>query len=233
MDTIAAMRARTPRFGELVQRIREKGTDSLAHFGNGYTHEGGYSLQQNPDEFASLIQLFRERAGLFWIERGVIRPIYLEIGSASGGSLRLLHEIIGFDVMWSIDNHGHHRWVEQEANWRGLSVDAFVGDSHSPEAAAWLAKQYEAPWRPLMPGTRPFLAPTFAFIDGDHSYEGCAADVRLVRPHLASGSLIIFHDTVACDGVKRAFEEATAWARLVANYVGSERPLGIGVLEVE
>lgn len=229
MDTIASMRARTPRFGELVQRIREKGTDSLAHFQNGYTHEGGYSLQQNPDEFAALIQLFRERAGLFWIERGVVRPLYLEIGSASGGSLRLLHEIVGFDFMWSIDNHGHHRWVEQEENWRGLGVDAFVGDSHGPEAAQWLAKQYEEH------AGRLFAAktPTFAFIDGDHSYEGCAADVQLVRPHLASGSLIIFHDTVACDGVKRAFEETTAWARLVANYVGSSRPLGIGVLEVE
>jgi len=62
MDTIASMRARQPRFNDTVQLVRSKGTDSLSHFGNGYTHEGGYSLQQNPDEFAALIHLLRERA---------------------------------------------------------------------------------------------------------------------------------------------------------------------------
>lgn len=219
MDTIASMRARQPRFNDTVNLIRSKGTDSLAHFGNGYTHEGGYSLQQNPDEFAALIHLLRERA-----HRGsghaMQRLAYLEIGSASGGSARLLHEELRFPVMWSLDNHGHHRWVEQEANWEGLPIAPWVGDSHSAEAAAFLAHQLR------------MREPIVAFIDGDHTYEGVSADVALVRPHLGSGSLIIFHDTVACEGVKRAFEEATAWAFLVANYIGADRPLGIGVLEV-
>jgi len=223
MDSIASMRQRTPRFAETVNRIRSCGTDSLSHFGNGYTHEGGYSLQQNPDEFASLIHLLQERSGLLWVTRGQIRPMYLEIGSASGGSLRLLHEQVGFDIIWSMDNHGHHRWVEQDENWKQLGVRRYVGDSHSADAAAWLQESIsKAP-----PGA------IFAFIDGDHSYEGVSADVQLVRPYLRPGSIVIFHDTVACEGVKRAFEEATAWAALIANYVGEGyRPLGIGVLEV-
>jgi len=223
-DTIAAIRARTPFFSSTVRRIQEAGTDSLAHFGNGYLLEGGYSLQQNPDEFAALVHLLQERCGLLWVRRGLVRPFYLEIGSASGGTLRLLHEMIGFPVTRSMDNHGHHRWLEQEENWRQLNVEAFVGDSHSQEAKDWLASKYD---------TQVLKGPTVAFIDGDHSYEGVTLDVQLVRPHLQPGSVVIFHDTVACDGVKRAFEEATAWAALVANYVGEGyRPLGIGVLEV-
>lgn len=215
MDTVASVRARTPRFEDLVNRIRCAGTDSLSHFGNGYTHEGGYSLQQNPDEFAALTTLLRERSF-----RHSQRLSYLEIGSASGGSARLLHEELNFPLMISIDNHGHRRWVEQDALWTGLPIIKWVGDSHSDEAKAFVAHQLR------------LKCAIVAFIDGDHSYEGCAADVDLLRPHLGSGSLIIFHDTVACSGVKRAFEETTSWALLIANYIGTERPLGIGVLEV-
>lgn len=219
-DTVHAVRERHPYFDATVDLIRRAGTDSLAHFGNGYTHEGGYSLQQNPEEFAALVHLLGERAhvgkGL-----GLRRMGYLEIGSASGGSARLLHEQLDFPVMWSIDNHGHHRWVEQEENWRAVPIAAWVGDSHSSEAAAFLAHQLRT------------KDPIIAFIDGDHSHAGVSADVALVRPHLGSGSLIVFHDTVAVDGVKQAFEETTAWACLIANYVGDGyRPLGIGVLEV-
>ncbi len=32
------------------------------------------------------------------------------------------------------------------------------------------------------------------FIDGDHSYEGCAGDVRAWAPHLRSGGFLVFHD---------------------------------------
>lgn len=217
VDTIQAIRTRTLRFAETVQRIREAGCDSLQHFGNGYTREGGYSLQQNPDEIAALLHLLQERIG---VTRDILRPVYLEIGSASGGTLRLLQETVGFNVLLSMDNHGHHRWVEQEENWRALSVQVFVGDSHSNEAKAWLDERLSR-------------VPTIAFIDGDHSYTGVTQDVQLVRPHLASGSLMIFHDTVVCDGVKRAFEETAAWTDRIANYVGEGyRPLGIGVLEV-
>lgn len=220
MDTIQAMRARTPLFAATVDLIRRAGTDSLAHFGNGYTHEGGYSLQQNPDEFAALLHLLHERASS-WRGGFGERFAYLEIGSASGGSARLLHERLRFPVMWSLDNHGHHRWVEQEANWRDLPIVKWVGDSHSEDAKSFIAMQLQ------------MKEPIIAFIDGDHSYEGVAADVALVRPHLGSGSLIVFHDTVACDGVKLAFEQSTAWAPPIANYIGEGyRPLGIGVLEV-
>lgn len=222
-DTIAAMRARQPRFDTIVQLVREKGTDSLSHFGNGYTHEGGYSLQQNPEEFASLLLLLRERAMIHSRRAGLLRrPLYLEIGSASGGAARMLYEEIGFTAMISIDDHGHHRWVEQAANWQTVPMQTFVGDSHGSEAKEFVHRQLSFVDDPIV-----------AFIDGDHSYEGARADSLLMKPYLRSGSLVIFHDTVACEGVQRVFDETSAWAVKIANYVGGGyRPLGIGVLEV-
>jgi hypothetical protein len=46
------------------------------------------------------------------------------------------------------------------------------------------------------------------FIDGDHSYEGCKADIDTWYPHMAKDGVMLFHD---CDstspGVVRAVEE--------------------------
>ncbi len=221
MDTIQSMRARHPEFGRMVTAVREAGTDSLAHFGNGYAREGGYTLQQNPDEFAALTLLLWERC------RG--RP-YLEIGSASGGALRFLHEKCLFSWLGSLDNHGHHRWVEQDANWAHFYMNRFVGDSHGEEAR----RQLDAWSSPDMSVNNQSLREPLgvAFVDGDHSYEGVTQDIALVRPLLRSGSLLVLHDIVACDGVRRAWEETTAWMVRVASYIGDDRPLGIGVLEM-
>ena len=61
IDSIDSVKRRHPDFDDVVNRIRQSGTDSLSHFGNGYTHEGGLLLQQNPDEFAALTLFLRER----------------------------------------------------------------------------------------------------------------------------------------------------------------------------
>lgn len=46
------------------------------------------------------------------------------------------------------------------------------------------------------------------FIDGDHSYEGCKADIDSWYPHMAKGGVMLFHD---CDetspGVVQAVKE--------------------------
>ena len=53
MDTIARLRQRHADFELLRDRILGLGTDSRSYFGNGYSFEGGLSLQQNPDELAA------------------------------------------------------------------------------------------------------------------------------------------------------------------------------------
>ena len=58
------------------------------------------------------------------------------------------------------------------------------------------------------------------FIDGDHSYEGCKADIDSWLPHMAEGSIMAFHDshTAQCEGVTRAIAEwhsnAEGWIEL-------------------
>lgn len=38
------------------------------------------------------------------------------------------------------------------------------------------------------------LSISLAFVDGDHSYEGCISDLRNLYPKMATGSLIYVHD---------------------------------------
>lgn len=46
------------------------------------------------------------------------------------------------------------------------------------------------------------------FIDGDHSYEGCKADIDAWYPHMAKGGVMLFHDADATSpGVVQAVEE--------------------------
>ena len=49
----------------------------------------------------------------------------------------------------------------------------------------------------------------FVFIDGDHSYEGCALDIKLWWPKLKPGGLLSGHDYVDEKnyGVQRAVNE--------------------------
>lgn len=106
----------------LIDRIRSAGTDSLADFGNGYTHEGGLGLQQNPEELADFLLLLKDRP----------HRTYFEIGSASGGMANLVEDEIGVEAVYSVDDgkhprHGEHRIARQ-----------LVDDSHSDAAKAWV-----------------------------------------------------------------------------------------------
>jgi predicted O-methyltransferase YrrM len=50
----------------------------------------------------------------------------------------------------------------------------------------------------------------FIFIDGDHSYEACKADIAAWAPFVKRGGVIAFHDFGSrADGVTRAIFEAT------------------------
>jgi predicted O-methyltransferase YrrM len=208
-DADAVFRRRWPLEG-MVQKVRNAGTDSLSHFGNGYTHEGGLYLQQNPEEFAQLALLLKACGP---------RETYLEIGSASGGACRFLDDEVGFVDVLSIDD-GQHPRAEHQVQLLPERTRRFIGDSHSPDARAFVEAA------PLL---------DVAFIDGDHSYEGVTQDLAMVLPRCRPGALVVLHDTVACEGVKRAWAELLASGKVVkvAEYVGAERPLGIGVATVQ
>ncbi len=47
----------------------------------------------------------------------------------------------------------------------------------------------------------------FAFIDGDHSFEGCYCDVSRIYPHLSSDGIMLVDDYTTLDGVRRAVDK--------------------------
>lgn len=213
VDSIASIEARHPEFNRMRTLIREAGTDSLEYFGNGYTHEGGLYLQQNPDEFAALCLLLTEH-----------RPIerYLEIGSASGGACLFLYQHVGFGAVYCVDDGNHSRASSQDVHFSRIrNCHRFLGDSHDEEARRFVRE-------------RAGTGIDVAFIDGDHSYEGVVQDIRLVTPFCRRGGLVILHDTVACAGVQRAWAELCENPQMCprAEYIGAERPLGIGVASI-
>ena len=60
----------------------------------------------------------------------------------------------------------------------------------------------------------------FIFIDGDHSYAACKADIAAWAPFVKRGGVIAFHDFGSrADGVTRAIFEATKAGRF-AEIVG-------------
>jgi cephalosporin hydroxylase len=213
VDTIAAIRSRYPDFSFIRDAIRNAGTDSLSHFGNDYAFEGGLSLQQNPDEFAALCA--------FLEERGPHRT-YVEIGSASGGACLFLYQRLGFERVVSLDDGGHPRAPEQPANFAQIpGIRQYVGDSHAAAAESYLEAELDGPV-------------DVAFVDGDHSYAGVMQDIELMRRFCQPGSLLIFHDTIAAPDVEKAWLKSIRSDSLkpVAEYVGDERPLGIGIAEI-
>lgn len=218
MRTITDERNENPTaFDNLVEEIRDLGTDNLSHFKNGYRKEGGYSLQQNPFELAALAMCLRRETP----------KSYLEIGTASGGVLRFLDAMLEFEVVALIDDGKHHRAPERPVHveavvQRGAALVEHIGDSHADAALQFLtACRINGNW-------------DVAFIDGDHTYAGVLADTHLVLDHgfVRPGGLVVYHDIVACAGdVGRCWREMCEQRRLhpLAEYVGAEVPLGIAV----
>lgn len=51
IEKMVDMKLRHKDFNSMRDKICELGTDNLDYFGHSYSFEGGYYLQQNPDEF--------------------------------------------------------------------------------------------------------------------------------------------------------------------------------------
>lgn len=187
----------------LIATIERAGSDNVGYFGGLY--EGGYHIQQYPEELARLICLLASRQPFRWS---------LEIGIASGGTTRSIREWVTVENTVVIDDGAHAKFPVWECENRHTiaNLHEFRGNSHSVEAAAFL-DQFVQPF-------------DLVGIDGDHSFEGVKADWELVQPHLAPQALVWFHDIVACSGV------AELWQHLKQSYhvLLETTGLGIGVL---
>lgn len=108
--------------------------------------------------------------------------VYLEIGVDKGKSLSVARMVAKEGVeVWGVD-------LREDPKVEGTSF--IRGDSKDVAKLNWEKKI------------------DVLFIDGDHSYEGCKADIDSWYPHMAEHGVMLFHD---CDetspGVVRAVHE--------------------------
>lgn len=174
---------------QTIDIVLDAGSDSLAVFGGRF--EGGLCLQQVPDEIAPALDMLKAALN----PTGTTPLLMLEIGSASGGTVALVHRVIGIEAAVIVDDNAHDRSAVRPDVLCDVPATEIVGDSHDPAVAVAVADA------------------GFDFdllhIDGDHSYAGVAGDfkqyVRLVRP----GGFVMFHDTVhwSTPGVRQLVDE--------------------------
>ena len=62
-----------------------------------------------------------------------------------------------------------------------------------------------------------------AFIDGDHSYEGCLADLKAVWPKVKKGGVVLIHDCIPNSEPLQAVEEFAAFYDVVPGTWGMIR----------
>jgi cephalosporin hydroxylase len=177
---------------QTIDIVLDAGSDSLEVFGGRY--EGGLCLQQVPDEIAPVLDLLKEKLN----PDGVTPILVLEIGSAAGGTVALIHRVIGIEAAVLVDDNAHGRAHMRPDVLCDVPATEIVGDSSDDNVASQVADA------------------GFDFdllhIDGDHSYDGASADFEkygaLVRP----GGFVMFHDTVhwSTPGVKKLVSEIKA-----------------------
>lgn len=149
----------------------------------------------------------------------------LEVGCYEGGTLWewMQHSTTVVAVDDACRNAGE--WQEW-ADTAGCELNTIQGDSRHPDIIQ--AARGHGPY-------------DFVFIDADHTYEACKADVDNYGTMIADGGILALHDILPRPG----YGVSRVWAELKAirgvRYVeiakngtepGNEGPCGIGVLWV-
>ena|SRR3990167_7725033 len=121
--------------------------------------------------------------------------VYMEVGVHKGRSLWTARQVTKPSVeIWGVD-------IEEDPKIKGTSF--IQGDSRTIK----LAKTVDV-----------------IFIDGDHSYEGCKADVDNWYPQMKENGVMLFHDADdTSPGVVQAIEEFVKDNKLTVWYSPEQR----------
>lgn len=169
-------------YEDVLRYIYSCGSDNVTVFGGLY--EGGYHIQQVPEELAhAIVVISRYRT-----------KTYLEIGAAAGGTARVFWDFgIARDI-FIIDDNRHPK--------------AFVRKIILPMAHEWIGNsQSIACYKQLEQWDTRF---DLVFVDADHSYDAVRHDCEMVLQFMSSPSILMLHDTIYCDGPKRMRDEINA-----------------------
>ena len=194
--------------------IENLGSDSLKVVGGKF--EGGIHLQQVPDELAPCIydldRLEKEK-----VIKGI--KTYLEIGSASGGTAFVFNQFFGLQRTVLIDDNKHPKHHLRPTVLELVDYQEFIGNSHSKEAVEFVKNLG--------------IGFDVLFIDGDHTYEGVKQDAKLYAKFVNYRGFIIFHDTVACKGIRDYMvdirEDIELDIKYIDTYVSKTHPNPCGI----
>jgi predicted O-methyltransferase YrrM len=215
------MKAKTLVFEEIREHCYSVGAQNVGLFGGRF--EGGYELQQNPEEISRLIKYIKDI--------GVDVVDYLEIGCCGAGLTRLMTDVFDIYNVTVVDlgvEEAHLRKFEENINVierYSISVEEFIGDSHSDECLKFLCDLHEE------------MRWELVVIDGDHSYEGLYKDIDMVLPLLDKGTLIALHDVAQPFhiGPPKVFAELKNGSRsnlkFVEEFIDPNKPIGLGLFE--
>lgn len=110
----------------------------------------------------------------------------VEIGVAEGVSARALRSVLAADgVLWLVDPYVPGALFG--VNMARIVARRCVGAGAGP-SVRWVRRSSRE-------AVRDWTDPIdFLFVDGDHTYDGCRADVVEWSPHLEPGGLLVLHD---------------------------------------
>jgi hypothetical protein len=173
-------------YNEIKNIVLNVGSNSVSVFGGNF--EGGYNLQQDPDEVTNLILSLRD----------LKFKNYLEIGVAAAGFTRLLMDFVSINDVCTIDLGTHPSipisYINNIKNLKNTGQHySFIGNSHSESAKKWLQdknKKFD-----------------IIFIDGDHSYNGVVEDLMLAKQFAEDNCIFIFHDHACVPDINRLYNE--------------------------
>ncbi len=132
-----------------------------------------------------------------WFLHGLVRSmkpnVCVEIGSAHGYSTCLIGLALKINLkgrLWAIDPHITNSWSDNEPEDTFGSIQANLG-TLGISNYVHIVRKTTSQAAPDLPDNI-----DFAFIDGDHSYEGVKTDWDIISRRMAPYGMIIFHDTM-------------------------------------
>lgn len=151
-----------------------------------------------------------------WLARRAKRATrIIEVGVWKGRSTQVMAAKTS-GTIWAVDHwKGCPSDTEQHDRLYGEADDTgdVIYGQFRANLGAWIEAGSVVPVRmPSVEAAKHLLGehgPTFdfVFIDADHSYEGCKADIEAYRGLVREGGLLAGHD-IHWEGVRRAVDEA-------------------------